>query len=481
MDLVGYLRLLRRRWWIILLAVVVCLGASLLQTHLAHKRFQSSTRLLVSGASNTGGADEVIRRQLAIQRATSFAQLASTGPVVSAVIASAEKSHPNDNIAAAAAAISSSASGDDAFLNVVVQADSAHAAQDIAAAFVTALPDQLVRLAQLGSPSDAQLTVVARAGLPASPYSPAVDRNALIGVLLGLALGVAAALIRETLDTTLRDSDEVRRLFDAPVLGIVPREFDNERLPAASRTHSRRSEAYRQIRTNLEFAADDRPPRSITITSPGQGEGKSATAANLALMYSRAGKSVVVVDADLRKPTMFSFFNATPSPGLSDVLSGRRTLGEVIQKIEGENLSVLASGPVVDNPSELIGSPEMQAVLKELGHSFDLIVVDTPPVLAVTDSLLAGVYTDGIVVLARMRSTTRSALRRSLESVHRVQGRLLGVVVNASVESEDKRYGYGYGYSSPTKTADEAGLHPVNPDSEPPVDAAPTPRGRHSQ
>jgi capsular exopolysaccharide synthesis family protein len=272
-------------------------------------------------------------------------------------------------------------------------------------------------------------------------------RNILIGLALGVVLGIAAALIRETLDTTLRDSDEIRRITRATILGIIPREFDDERLPAATRPHSRRSEAYRQVRTNLEFAAGDEPPRSFVITSAGQGEGKSTTVANLALLISRAGKRVAIVDADLRKPTLATFFNATNEYGLSDVLTGRAGLSEMLQTIAGEQITVLASGPNVPRPSELLSSPAMEHVLTTLHDEFDLVIVDSPPVLAVTDALLVGKHTDGMILISRMRRTTRSGLRRSMEAVERVHARLLGIIVNVAVESEDKRYGYTKGYS----------------------------------
>lgn len=448
MDLIGYLRLLRRRWWIISLAILVSVGAAVAATSIQHKRYQTSTRLLVSGSSSLSAVDEITRRQLAQQRAVLFSQIATTSPVISAAVKAADATHLNPPAAASNAAIGASASGDDPFLTITVTADTPTAAQAIANQFVNVLPPELAKLDQLPSAVKALLTVVNSAGLPTTPISPRPKRDILIGLALGIVLGIAAALIRETLDTTLRDSEEVRRLTRATILGIVPREFDDERLPAATRPHSRRSEAYRQVRTNLEFAAEDEePPRSFVVTSAGQGEGKSTTVANLALLISRAGKRVAVIDADLRKPTLASLFNATSDYGLSDVLSGTRSLQNAMQQIAGEQISVLASGPSVTRPSELLSSPAMEHILQELTANFDLVIVDSPPVLAITDALLVGKHTDGVVVVTRMRRTTRSGLRRSLEAIERVHARLFGVVVNAATESEDKRYGYTRGYT----------------------------------
>lgn len=471
MELIGYLRLLRRRWWIVLLAILVSVGAAIGGTHLEHKRYQTSTKLLVSGSSSLSAVDEITRRQLAQQRATLFSQIATTDPVVQAAVQQAATDSPAANATTSAVSVSASATGNDPFLVITVTADRPLAAQAVANAYVRILPTELQKLDQLPSVTEALLTVVNSAGLPTTPYSPKPLRNGLIGLALGIVLGIAAALIRETLDTTLRDSEEVRRMSRATILGIIPREFADERLPAATRAHSRRSESYRQVRTNLEFAAGDRAPDSYVVTSAGQGEGKSATVSNLAVLTSRAGKRVAVVDADLRKPSLALYFNAdTRRPGLAEVLAGKAALNEVLQPIAGERITVLTSGGQVSNPSELLGSQAMEDVLEELRNSFDLVIVDSPPVLAVTDALLVGKHTEGMIVVARMRSTTRSALRRSLEAVERVHARLLGIIVNASVESEDKRYGYGKGYISEDKSTTGQDIRPVADDDTIDVD-----------
>jgi receptor protein-tyrosine kinase len=464
-DLIGYLRLLRRRWWIISLAILVSVGASVFATTLQHKRYETSARLLVSGSSSLSAVDEITRRQLAQQRAVLFSQIATTTPVIIAAERAADGTGISPLVETANPSIGASASGNDPFLTITVSADSPQAAQSIANQFVNVLPPELAKLDQLPSAIKALLTVVNAAGLPSTPSSPKPERNILIGLALGIVLGIAAALIRETLDTTLRDSEEVRRLTAATILGVIPREFDDERLPAATRPHSRRSEAYRQVRTNIEFAADDQQaPRSFVVTSAGQGEGKSTTVGNLALLISRAGKRVAVVDADLRKPTLASLFNATSDYGLSDVLTGRRSLDSVLQSISGEQIVVLASGPNVSRPSELLSSAAMEHVLETLIAEYDLVIVDSPPVLAITDALLVGKHTDGMLLVTRMRRTTRSGLRRSLEAVDRVHARLLGIVVNAAIEAEDKRYGYtkgyGKGYLSDAEGTD-AELHPT--------------------
>ncbi|MCW2528975.1 MAG: hypothetical protein JWM76_3835 [Pseudonocardiales bacterium] len=461
MELSGYLRLLRRRWWIIMLAVVVCMAGAFFQTRTEHKRYATTARLLIPGSSELGSSDEITQRQLAQQRALLFAQLAPTGPIVAAATAAASADNAGLDFAAARPTVTATATGKDPFLSITVRAESPAAAQALANAFAPILPAEAIRLNQITGTQSITLSVVNAAPLPNSPASPRPSRNLLIGLALGLVLGIAAALARESLDTRLRDSDEVRRVADVPLLGIVPREFESEMLPALSRPHSRRSEAYRQIRTNLDVTIDGHPPGAVTVTSPGQGEGKSSITANMAVLYGRAGRRVVLVDADLRRPSIAKYFDVdTKRGGLSEVLAGRLSLDDALQPIDGENLTILPAGRIAENPSELLGSPMMARVVGQLRADFELVIFDTPPVLAVTDALLVGGHTQGVIVVARMRSTTRSGLRRAIEAVERVNEPLLGIVVNAAMEAGDKRYGYGSGYVFETRS-DNDNVRPI--------------------
>lgn len=468
MDLGEYLHVLRRRWWVVVLVAVLGFGAALGIGLAEQPRYQSTIQIAVSGASNIGGTDEITQHALAAQRALLFSQIAPKDDVVRSAEAELVKSSPK---ALTGADISVSASGPSAqasqnlatqspFFTVTVTANSARAAQALAATFPAILPAQYSRLNKvpLTSVNDL-LTTVAPASYSSSPSSPNVTRDALIGLAAGLVVGIGIVLLLDVLDTTLRDSADVRQMSDAQVLGVVPREFTDEQLPAATRPHSRRSEAYRQIRTNVEFAGGDDPPQVIAVTSPGPGDGKSSTSANLALLTSRAGKRaakakrVVLVDADLRKPTIANYFRTDAERGLSDVLAGRAQLSDVLRPVPGENLTVLPSGRVPDEPSELLDSPALTGVLNALRDEFDLVIVDTPPVLAVTDALLVSAQADGVIVVTRMRNTTRQALRRAIESIEHVRANIFGLVVNATDEREEKRYGYaygyGYGYASP--------------------------------
>jgi succinoglycan biosynthesis transport protein ExoP len=447
-EFADYLALLRRRWRLIALGLIVCIAGAETATYLQTPKYRTGTRLLVSATASESAIDEITKRQLASQRAVAYAQYATTGPAIAAATAEAQ--------ATTAVSVAATASGSSPFLVITVTSSNAKAAADVANAYLVVLPSVVTTLDQNPSASALpKLSVLESAGVPNTPYSPKPKTNLLVGLALGLLLGFAAALLRETLDATIRRSADLERLVDVELLGVVSKEYGDEPLISVTRPRSRRTEAYRQVRTNLEFTGPEGMPRSIAVTSAVPGEGKTTLAANLAVIASHTGIEVVVVDADLRRPTIADVFQVPESPGLTDVLTGRLTLDDVLQPREGERLTILSSGALPRSPSELLGSTAMLELIEELERRFDLVIIDTAPVLPVTDALVVAVNVAGVVVVTRLAETTRSALRRTLSLVRNVNATVLGVVANGAIEEEDKRYGYGYGYLSDRKAEKE--------------------------
>lgn len=440
MELADYLRVLRRRWWLIGLAVVVCAAGALAASFTQTPRYTSSTQLLVGGTPNESGTDELVARQLAAQRAGAYSLLLPAPPAVAEV-------SERMGVVGGNAAVAATADGTSAYINVTVTADSPQAAQKIAVGYGRFTAEVVAKLEQRPATSLVSITTTIPPGLPSSPVSPDPQRNFLIGAVIGLLLGLAGALAREALDARLRDSSEIEKLTGVTLLGSIPKEYASDVLPAMTRPRSGRAEAYRHVRTNLEFTSADGMPRSVVVTSPAPGEGKSTTAANLAIVAARSGRSVVLVDADLRKPTVARNFGLQASIGLSDVLTGRWRWQEALVPVEGENLHILASGSIPRFPSELVGSSRMAELIQELEASFDFVIVDSPPVLPVSDALVIGVNVDGVIVVARMVETRRAALKRAVDAIGKVNATLLGVVGNAVVKQEEKAYGEGYGYA----------------------------------
>jgi succinoglycan biosynthesis transport protein ExoP len=315
----------------------------------------------------------------------------------------------------------------------------------------------------------------------ASPYVEILDRavgalqiqgrgriNVFLGALLGLILGVGAAFFLEYLDRTVRTSSDVESLLGIPVLGIIPRlrrveqpadgaenaEPDARGLPliVAMDPLDPAAEAYRNLRMNLMFmSTEDEPIRSILFSSPGPSEGKSTTAINFAVMLARQGQHVLVIDADLRRPTLHRALDVLREPGLTNLLIGDTDPREAVRPNVLPHLDFLPSGPFPPNPSELLNSKAMGRLLEEFEGRYDQIVIDSPPMLAVTDAAVLAVHTDGVVLVLRYGETEQRVAERSVEQLRRLGVRVFGAVLNeVSAASPDERYylQYYYNYQS---------------------------------
>ncbi|WP_414841204.1 CpsD/CapB family tyrosine-protein kinase [Enterococcus saccharolyticus] len=206
------------------------------------------------------------------------------------------------------------------------------------------------------------------------------------------------------------------------------------------------SEQYRTIRTNIQFASSvDRKLQTLVVTSSGPSEGKSTTSANLAVVFAKSGQRVLLVDADMRKPTVFKTFQLTNEIGLSTVLSTGKNVGDAAQQTSIENLSVLTSGPKPPNPSELLGSMRMDQVINEARNLYDIVIFDMPPVVAVTDAQIMASKVDGTLLVIRENVTKKESVTKAKELLHLVNARVLGVVYNGAEQSKDQGYYY---YSS---------------------------------
>jgi tyrosine-protein kinase Etk/Wzc len=283
-----------------------------------------------------------------------------------------------------------------------------------------------------------------------------IRQKLMLGILVGLFLGIVAALFLEYLDQTIKTSTDVERALEVPVLGIIP--LDGA---ASRRRNGRRrgaiplvslaspddpvSEAYRALRTNVTFVnAEQRALQLICVTSPGPGEGKSTTAANLAITLAQQGTRALLVDADLRRPIVHRAFNLVQEPGLTDVLVGRADPREAIRPRVIPNLDVLPAGALPPNPSELLGSEAMQRLLEQLRGQYQVVIFDSPPALAVTDAAVLGAASDAVIVVLRASETEEVAAQRALQQLRRVQARVAGTVLNGVVKERDRYYHYYY-------------------------------------
>ena len=315
--------------------------------------------------------------------------------------------------------------------------------------------------------------VIEPADLPTSPASPNFLLNGGLALFVGLALGIGLAFVRERLDDRLAGRPDFEGALGAPVLAIVPkvegwRKRKRTELAALKAPKGAPAEAYRTIRTNLLFMAKDGDLKVIAVTSPGDGEGKTTTVANLAVSLAQADKRVVAVSCDLRKPRLHAFYGASNELGVTSVLEHQTTLPDAVQRAGVNTLRVLASGPIPHNPSELLASDELDALLARLRGVADFVIVDTPPVLAVSDPLILSPKCDAVIIVADASTTARGAVVHLREQLDQVGGNIIGGVFNNFDPSRAKdyssyyRYYYSYRYQPEDETPRARASEPVH-------------------
>ena len=302
------------------------------------------------------------------------------------------------------------------------------------------------------------LTVVDPASPPAQAASPRVLLNVIIAGLVGLLLALGLAFLLEYLDDTVRSSDVVERVAGLPTLGTIPKMRGGKdrseiyRLATLLYPRSPVAEAYRSIRSNIEFAAVDAPVRTLLVTSSIPGEGKTTTAANLAVVIAQAGRRTTLLDADFRKPGVHKIFDLPNSVGLSNLLRADETaIDTVAQTTEQDNLRVITTGSLPPNPAELLGSQRMRTLLDRLAADADIVIIDSPPLQAVTDAAILASEVDGTVFIVDSGRTRRGSVRAGREALAKAGAVVLGVVLNRLPERSRGSHSYYYYYG-----ADEA-------------------------
>lgn len=291
--------------------------------------------------------------------------------------------------------------------------------------------------------------IIERAQVPAFPIRPRKLQNILFSALLGVFFGLCLALLQEFLDDRINSPDEADRVLRLPNLGHIPAiEEEGLRLIRDLKTYSPITEAYRSLRTNINFAAVDNPVRTIAVTSSGPSEGKSTTVANLAMAFAMDGKRVIVIDADLRRPTLHKLFGLKPSPGLTDILVGTHALGDVIRATDVDNVRVIPAGSVPPNPAELLGSEAMAHFVDTLRTMADVLVFDSPPTLAVADAVLLSARVDGVLFVVGYGETKKTNARHALDLLAHARAHVLGAVLN-KMDTPGRGYYYGQYYYAP--------------------------------
>jgi len=335
------------------------------------------------------------------------------------------------------------------------------------------------------------ISVVEQPQVPTAPTGSSTSTTVLIAAAIGAMLAIGAAFLLEYLDDTVKTADDVRQISQLATLGYVPKitgETASDRLAALRQPRSPIAEAYRMIRTNLRFSTIDTPLRTLIVASPGPSEGKSLTSANLAVVLAQSGQRVILVDADLRRPTQHLIFELNDQVGLTSLLLNTALhITDVWQNTSIENLKVITSGPIPPNPADMLGSKRMTQLIEDLKTKAEIIIFDTPPVTAVADTSILAARVDGLILVVRSGHTRRSPLQHSQEILSSSGANLLGAVLNQTPRRE-RDYAYYYSpdsqprqrsrFSNPFKRSHKQQKSTVT--EEPPVVALPVQKEQHS-
>lgn len=447
MNFQDLLKLLRARWITICVTILVSVFGAVVVSLLTTPLYQASTRLFVSTPAGSSLTDMYQGNRFSQERVLSYAELLTGETLAQRTI---DKLGLDSDAEDLQKNIKASAKLDTVLINVEVLDTSPVRARDIA----NTLSDEFVALVreletpENGMTPNARVVVEQRASIPGSPVIPKTPRNIAIGLALGLVLGVGLAVLRDLLDNTVKGRETIEEITGTGVVGSIPLDRERRKQPAISfeNDHSAISESFRKLRTNLQFLAVDDPPRVIVVTSSVPSEGKSTTAINLALALAEADNKVVLVDGDMRRPMLHKYLGLIGQVGFSTVLSGAASFDEALQETQFAGLTVLTSGAIPPNPSELLGSQSARNLLGALRSRFDYVIVDSTPLLAVTDAAILAAGADGVLVIARFGQTKREQLAHAMASLGGVGARVLGAVFTMMPTRGSSSYGYSYTY-----------------------------------
>lgn len=459
------MRILRRHWILITAAGMVGLIVAGLASVLTKPTYTSETQLFVA-IQSSGTVQELAQGNTFSQaRVQSYVKTVSSPIVLQPAIDSLGLSVSAEELAAK---VITKTDANTVLINIAVSDQSpvkaAAIAQAVAKSLITAV-DSLER-PKTGGASPVSLSIIKPAVAPSMPSAPNTRLNLTLGLILGLALGLSGAMVRNMFDNKIRGESDLRRVTNAPLLGGIAfdHEASKEPLITQATQQSPRAESFRQMRTNLQFANVSGEAKTVVVTSSLPGEGKSTTAANLAIALAQAGQRVCLVDADLRRPMVNEYLGLDRNAGLTTALVGRADLEDLLQHWGDDELCVLTSGQIPPNPSELLGSIEMGNLIAGLESAFDSVIIDAPPLLPVTDAAVLSRHAGGVVLVVGAQSVKQQDVEKSLAALDMVNANLMGVILNRLPVKGPDAYAYGYySYKSVSDAPDSRGFKRIPP------------------
>ncbi|MFC7528294.1 polysaccharide biosynthesis tyrosine autokinase [Actinoplanes sp. GCM10030250] len=428
MGLRDYLRVAKRHWWLVAVSLFLALGVAQVVNMRTTPMYAANVTFFFS-APSTETADLYPGTMFSTSRMATYAELLDSDQIVAPLITSGRVDLDATELRER---ISAEAIADTVMLQVTVEDESRTGAMtlvtDVAGQFETVV-ENLETSADNDGPV-VRVEIVNGPHLEEDPVAPRPLDTFALALMAGMIVGAGSAVLREVSDATVRDADSLQALACAPVLARVPADRRAPSVgPFVSESRSPRTEALRQVRTLIQSAAAGTSLKTLAVTSAVPGEGRSATACSLALLFAETGQRVLVVDAELRRPRLAKFLGRDDAAGLSTVLNGSATVDEVIQPW-GVGLWLLAGGHPPPNPSELLSSPRMTEVVDEVRRRFDVVIFDCPPLLPVTDGEVVAARADGVLLVVRFSRTTGMQVTAAVRSLNGVKATLLGCVLN---------------------------------------------------
>lgn len=438
---------IRDMWVLVLTAAVLgaLLGGAVIFFRPA--QYTASTTLFVVTQNGDSAQSAYQGGLLSQQRVKSYTELVTSTRVLRGVIAQTGLDVNPDRLAAKVEATNPPDS-------VVIMIEASDPDPGLAARIANATGQQLVDLVRTleipSRPGDApaiSVRTVQAAAAPLMPSSPPPILYPVLGLLAGLMIGVVAVLLYGRIDTRIRSVGDLNEASGSPNLGVVTASPDLASGPIPGDAMTRSAEEFRRLRTSFVFLGVDSPSRVMLVSSSVAGEGKSTVAGNLAVVLAAAGERVLVIDGDMRRPRLSEMFEAEQAVGLSSVLSNKVEMGSAIQRTSG-GVDLMTSGPIPPNPSELLASQRLVDVLQRLRRRYSSIIIDSPPLLPVTDAAAAAPSVDGVILVCKAGNTSRSKLRTAIGSLTKVGAPVVGTVLTMAPPRRFQAYGDYSGYEA---------------------------------
>ncbi|MDQ4054988.1 MAG: polysaccharide biosynthesis tyrosine autokinase [Actinomycetota bacterium] len=444
MDFKQFFKVIRRRWLSVVALVVIAIAISGFLSWRTTPQYESTARVFISvNARDT--TDAAATGFFLTGRVTTYADLATSTDLMEGVIDDLDLPQSPEQLADQ---VSATVVPDTTLISLTVRDPDARQAQRTTSWLADRYAEYLTSVETPEGAAEAQILASVTDSASYSP-NPVVPRTGLylaVAGLIGLLIGVATALVREILDRTVSAQEHIKEVTAAPVLASVgfDKEISSSPLLTNLGSFAPRTEAFRLLRTNLQFLDLDDQPRCLVISSAVPGEGKTMTSTNLAVALAQTGRRTLVIDADLRRPRVAGLLGLDAAVGLTTILVGKTEVQDAIQVHEPSGLHFLASGAKPPNPTEILQSRVTHDLIKQLRDEYDMVIIDAPPLLPVADASVLATLADGTILVVKHGKTTRDQLAEAIARLNQVGGRLFGVVVNMIPRRATNSYYYYY-------------------------------------